>query len=309
MNHTPPLFSIIIPVYNSINYIERCINSILGQTFADYEIVIVDDGSYDGSSEICKRFMNEDNRVIYLHQDNSGVSAARNLGLDHASGEWITFVDSDDYLLHSHLDEIKKIIQINTIGKLCMFTHQQESKVSEHISNIKIYEGSISEMKEHLKSQVWNYFFTREIIDENKIRFDINYRYAEDVLFLCQYLSYVKHITIIDSLSYVYNDLNISATTHINCINNEDHLNVAEQISTIKNCDNYVKEKFIYDLTSRYIYILCKNKDLKLRKKINIFNSKHKIISGLLNKYKYNKTMHRRIIHAFPFVMFIKYLI
>ena len=87
-----PLFSIIAPIYNAEHYLRRCINSILNQNFTDFELILVDDGSTDNSGEICDTYVKQDHRIKVFHQENKGVSAARNVGLENAQGEWITFV-------------------------------------------------------------------------------------------------------------------------------------------------------------------------------------------------------------------------
>ena len=92
------LISIIIPVYNLRGKLERCINSVLQQTVINYELILVDDGSTDGSDKICDEFAGKDSRIKVFHKENAGVSSARNLGLDNAYGEYITFVDGDDYI-------------------------------------------------------------------------------------------------------------------------------------------------------------------------------------------------------------------
>ena len=90
--------SIIVPVYNTEKYLRCCIDSILVQTFADFELLLINDGSTDSSGTICEEYALEDRRVRVFHKENGGVSSARNVGLDNARGEWITFVDSDDYI-------------------------------------------------------------------------------------------------------------------------------------------------------------------------------------------------------------------
>ena len=94
-----PMISIIIPVYNTQQYLPRCIDSILSQSFTDFELLLIDDGSTDGSGKICDAYAEKDNRIRVFHKENGGVSSARNLGLNEAQGEWICFVDSDDELL------------------------------------------------------------------------------------------------------------------------------------------------------------------------------------------------------------------
>ena len=98
-----PMISIIVPVYNVELYLEACLNSILGQSFSDFEVILVDDGSSDHSGAICDEYKNKDSRVIVIHQDNQGLSGARNTGLKVARGDYITFVDSDDVLAGNYL--------------------------------------------------------------------------------------------------------------------------------------------------------------------------------------------------------------
>ena len=93
-----PKVSIIIPVFNVENYLERCLKSVIAQTFKDIEIIIINDGSIDKSLEICKKFAESDKRIILINQKNSGVSAARNTGIDIATGKYLSFVDSDDFI-------------------------------------------------------------------------------------------------------------------------------------------------------------------------------------------------------------------
>ena len=91
-----PFFSIIVPVFNSVKSLRQCVDSILDQTINDFELVLIDDGSTDGSSELCDYYSTLDKRIKTIHKSNGGVSSARNIGLDIAEGKWITFVDSDD---------------------------------------------------------------------------------------------------------------------------------------------------------------------------------------------------------------------
>ena len=93
-----PKISVIVPVYNTEKYLHRCIDSVLAQTFTDWELLLIDDGSKDTSGSICDKYAAKDKRIRVFHKENGGVSSARNLGRDYAQGEWVTFVDSDDYI-------------------------------------------------------------------------------------------------------------------------------------------------------------------------------------------------------------------
>ena len=103
MNNNP-LISIIVPCYNVERYVEQCIRSIMGQSYKNIEIITVDDGSPDNSSQILDKLANEDSRIKVIHKQNAGVSAARNSGLDVATGDYVVFVDGDDYLAPDYVD-------------------------------------------------------------------------------------------------------------------------------------------------------------------------------------------------------------
>ena len=101
-----PVVSIIVPVYNTEKFLHRCIDSILTQTYTDFELLLIDDGSKDSSGTICDEYAAKDVRVRVFHKENGGVSSARNMGLDNARGEWITFVDSDDWIDDNYLEAL-----------------------------------------------------------------------------------------------------------------------------------------------------------------------------------------------------------
>lgn len=104
-----PKISVIVPVYNVEKYLRKCVDSILSQTFTDFELLLIDDGSKDHSGEICDEYALQDDRVKVFHKENGGVSSARNLGIDVAKGEWITFVDADDYIAENLLQSLCNI--------------------------------------------------------------------------------------------------------------------------------------------------------------------------------------------------------
>ncbi len=104
-------FSIIVPCFNVEKYIDECVRSLLGQTYVNFEIILIDDGSTDGTSDICINYSNIDNRVIYIRKENEGLSAARNLGIKHATGEYIVFVDGDDYITSNALENFYNCIR------------------------------------------------------------------------------------------------------------------------------------------------------------------------------------------------------
>ena len=113
-----PLLSVIIPVYNVEDYVARCVDSVLNQTYGNLEVILVDDGAKDSSGDICDTLALKDSRVRVIHKENGGLSSARNVGLDMATGEYITFVDSDDWLEadgYEHLMELMERYQVKLV--------------------------------------------------------------------------------------------------------------------------------------------------------------------------------------------------
>ena len=201
-----PLFSIIIPVYNSGNTIERCIESIIYQKFTNWEIILIDDGSTDNSSVICKRYAMNDSRIQYLYKTNGGVSSARNLGLDNATGTWITFIDSDDtiaqdYFSLSNLEEVDLAIQRWRFSK---------DKDSIEPLDSGVYKDSYCKnfMQSNLHKDImrcaWAKFLKKTIIEKNNIRFDSNIKLGEDTIFMLEYFQFVKSISVNNTSYYVY---------------------------------------------------------------------------------------------------------
>ena len=141
-----PKISVIVPVYNTEKYLHRYIDSILAQTFTDFELLLINDGSKDNSGAICDEYAAKDSRVRVFHKENGGASSARNMGLDNAKGKWVTFVDSDDYILPSFLAIYSVLCKSN--ADLCIQSIIPNYEIS---SGYKItcssfnYEGNVKE--------------------------------------------------------------------------------------------------------------------------------------------------------------------
>lgn len=198
-NAYPYLLSIIIPVYNTESYLPACIESILSQSISDFELLLVDDGSTDGSGEICDHYALRDGRVKVFHQDNGGVGSARNLGLDRACGEWVYFVDSDDELLPDGLQTLVDGISadVDVIGGGYV---QYDSggtvfqAVDERVSLTLAREDSLLNLfLSHpfyytYLGYLWIYLFRNRIIRDQGLRFDPGIKIKEDTLFIVQYM-------------------------------------------------------------------------------------------------------------------------
>lgn len=208
--------SIIIPVYNANKYLSRCINSILHQTYSNYEVILIDDGSSDNSLDICNEYAQKDKRIRVLYTTNGGPSKARNLGLRQAKSKWITFVDSDDYVTpdylnnfirHNSSDIETQVIQgYHTMGYAGEenMTLYPSTKYEPHI----IREGERSQYLERnnllYNWAVWCKIFSTEIIRKHNLKFEEELWCGEDGLFWHRYLCYVKTIKYIGEQGYFY---------------------------------------------------------------------------------------------------------
>lgn len=208
--HNSPLISIIVPVYNVAKLLCRCLDSILRQTFTDFECLLVDDGSTtDQSGEICDKYAAQDRRIRVFHKKNGGASSARNMGLEHASGKWIAFVDADDHLTDNALsndvfneDLILFPYFVQKTGKMvlepCELTLPPFIEIRQFLSR-HIHEG--------IFRTVWSKLFKRELI--GNLRFDERISIGEDHLFLLEYLIHTRSISIADKPFYIYNEPNL----------------------------------------------------------------------------------------------------
>lgn len=219
--------SIIIPVYNAEQYLEECLLSISQQTFGDFEILAINDGSTDCSLEILNQYLEKESRLKVLSQANQGVSAARNLGLENAKGDYIAFVDADDFLIsHYWLDNLyqnahKSSADIVGAGFTSYFSNQKTSEVDLPFSP-HVY------LKKEIVDVILPYFFykdsfnaiftklySRHFIEKHQISFPLELTIAEDTYFNIQAFSYAAIVSIIADKGYAYRELQGSATKNV----------------------------------------------------------------------------------------------
>ena len=202
------MISVIVPVYNTVKYLDKCIQSILSQTYTDFELLLIDDGSTDSSGAICDRYAVQDSRVRVFHKENGGVSSARNIGLDNARGEWVAFVDSDDLFTNNALNIFKEHIDAELI--ITSHSVNVDGKFSECIISDKkkyILEKDKDDficrnLNTNIIKTIWAKFFKKDIISD--LRFDKNISCGEDFLFMLSYLLRLKQIFLVDYSSYIY---------------------------------------------------------------------------------------------------------
>lgn len=189
-----PKVSVIVPVYNVEEYLERCLDSLVNQTLKDIEIIIVNDGSTDGSKEKIQEYINKYKNIVYLEKENGGLSSARNYGIPYAKGEYIGFVDSDDYVELTMYEKMyNKAIEEKSDMVECDFIWEYPNKKREDIG--KIY----SDKKEAIveaRVVAWNKIIKKDIIEKTKITFPEGLRY-EDIEFFYKIVPYLNKISFV----------------------------------------------------------------------------------------------------------------
>jgi len=205
-----PKVSIIIPVYNAEKFLHRCINSIIAQTYQNWECILVDDGSSDCSSEICDEYSQKDSRIRVIHKENGGVSSARNRGLDEAQGEWIMFVDSDDWIKDECLERCLGVIQKKKLDMLQFgFSRVTDGQIVPVLNSLESY---VEERNAFIESGtfnvcVWGSIISRYVIEKDNIRFQEGIKLGEDQMFIMQAIAGCHRlIKISDNLYYYFNN-------------------------------------------------------------------------------------------------------
>lgn len=222
--------SVIIPVYNVEPYIRKCLDSIINQTYSNLEVLIIDDGSPDNCGAICDEYGEKYDFVKIFHKENEGLSSARNLGLDNATGEWILFVDSDDWCEINYIEKmICGLSENNTdidviISSSVHEINHKKTKIHALMEKEGVYKTSeiidivqgksfcisyINEKyygiaKNSTNSAPWDKLYRRKIINENNLRYSEELKVHEDRLFNLQYFAYVKAFKYIDARGYYY---------------------------------------------------------------------------------------------------------
>ena len=210
------ILSIVVPVYNVEKYLSECIESILNQTFRDYELILVDDGSTDRCPQICDEFALKDERIRVIHQKNAGVSAARNAGIENANGKYVMFVDSDDYIAPTLYENLLKGMSENTdlviSGLVRDYGHK---KIKESVDDV--IKCNIEELRKNYDTypsmnSPCAKLYKRELIYD--IRFDEGISMGEDLLFNLKYYEKCRNIVFLPVCDYFYDCTNANSATH-----------------------------------------------------------------------------------------------
>ena len=288
-------YSVIIPVYNVENYLHRCINSILVQEYTDLEILLIDNGSTDSSGSICDTYASEYSNISVYHIENNGVGSARNFGLAKAQGEFICFVDADDYLVGNLFSDMEN--QLDSGLDLLVFSYYNslEKNLSETTRSAKILpiEGKkdrnqfIALFTELFLSEmmytVWNKIYRREFLEGHRIAFE-SYELGEDVRFNLDVYQHVNAVFLVKSCYYVYISGRVESAMgqyNPNRMNYQlEELGKVDQLMTswnihddqfidqikarilMSNIQNISKQKMSLSKKRYYVEVLCRNQEM-----------------------------------------------
>ena len=294
-----PKISIIVPVYKVEKYLRRCLDSIVNQTFTDWECILVDDGSPDNSGKICDEYAEKDERFRVFHQKNAGVSAARNKGIDEARGEFVNFVDSDDWVDSSLLEttiEYAKDYEIVFWGN---YNCLEDGNIVAHIPKESSCINNDEKENElyHLKNNIerfeyfgytWNKMFRMSVIRNHSIKFIEGLTLREDELFTMEYCQYITSLKVISAPLYYYrycmglSNVEKSLYIHLLYVDNLQKLSLQWQTKQLKELDlfRYSLQLFATSCDVRNIF-------RRMSLAINAYQIKHK---HYVDDFKYVNT-------------------
>ena len=324
-----PEISVIVPVYNTEKYLHRCIDSILAQTFTDFELILVDDGSTDNSKNICTYYSEIDKRVKVFSQENSGVSKARNVGIQLASGEYLLFIDSDDYVDSLY---IERLSEKRCDFVICGMISEDENGNINYYRNIlenyydNIYNFPFGDYYENfILYSPYCKLFKRNIVEKYSIQFPEHLTWGEDGCFVSDYLLYARKIQTIEYKGYHYvkynsiNTLSNHIKTHIlemvcesreYCINNMQLINEREYIKVKGIIEEDIKNTCIL-----YINRLFNNCELSIKEKITCYREfqQNSYVAEIIKfpevYFKNNKNIYKAMQLFYPALMFSCYYI
>ena len=231
------LISIIVPVYNAEKYLPACMDSLLGQTYGELEVILVNDGSKDGSARLCDTYAARDSRVQVIHQENQGVSAARNVGLDHAKGKYVAFVDADDYVEPDYLERLHTNLVTHSVDiASCDYREVTSGEMAKTVIPF-VAETRVVEKKETFfedmilaREAYWSTvtakLFLRAFVGET--RFNAPFRYGEDHVFLFDLFSKSPKVHQDTYQGYYY-------------VRNESSATLTRNASNVYRCENEMK--------------------------------------------------------------------
>lgn len=224
------LISIIVPVYNSEKYIEKCINSLINQTYENLEIIIINDGSKDKSLEKIRKIAKMEQRIKVVSKENSGVSSTRNKGIELSNGKYIIFIDSDDYVEPNFVEVLHKNLIENDVDLVsCAYYLETGNKLEPRyikeknniLNRNELYSSTIN-FESGITQSPCNKIFKANIIKKNNLCFPISIKVGEDMLFNIEYISFCEKGFFVNDILYHYIRDNLDSATNSNNFTDED---------------------------------------------------------------------------------------
>lgn len=283
-----PTLSIIIPVYNTERYLRECIESILTQSFTDFELILIDDGSTDRSGEICEEYKKKDNRIVFIKKENGGVSDARNVGITLSRGKYLLFCDSDDTMIPNALTEIIPYAAENDFDiTMCTYVLDYENgtqPITEQINfNESIHSDMCSVISEYMTGIVpWSAcrnIIKRSIVAENRIRYDKRYLSAEDCDFYFNVCKYAAKFASVNKPVIRYRAARDGSTSNtVSKVNTESISKVYYKwLKYFKTNYNGAAIEILHGLSNHYFYLMLES----------VKNNSDDEITDIFEKYKF----------------------
>lgn len=266
------MVSIIIPAYNVERYIEKCVTTCLMQTYSNIEVIVINDGSTDNTAKILDELGSKNDRLKVTHTKNAGVSSARNTGLDIATGEWVVFVDGDDYIADNYIEYMLSLVENNQaefgLSKNAFVKKDEEQTKDETITMLSKEDAIALLLSPRVIVGCWNKIYKRELLLKNNIKFSKDLFYGEGLQFITTVAFFANKVAVGDRKVYYYRRNNLqSATTHFNI---EKFFNGEESLKRIKNGITLKSKKidimYQLHLCTFYLSALVKIRAQKMRK-------------------------------------------
>ncbi len=249
--------SIIVPVYNMEDKISRCLDSLINQTYKNIEIIVVNDGSTDNSLSIIKKYAQKDSRITLINQKNKGISAARNIALKKATGDYITFVDSDDFACLNMIEKLIKGVKGYDIC-VCNYYNYYDDCTQEkyYVGYKELFGGSLYDhpaMIRDIDYAPWNKIYKKELFDD--IEFPIDTKY-EDLEAILKVFSKAKKINKIEDFLYNYY-INMNGETRKQTLKNMDILKIAKNLNNYFKFEDSLLKDYFFEKMSQRLLLSC----------------------------------------------------
>lgn len=306
--------SIIIPCFNVEQYLARCVDSVLSQSYSNFELLLVDDGSKDATAQIAIDYTKKDDRVQYFYQNNAGVSNARNLGIEKAIGDKIVFIDADDYVDSDILMRLKNAMEDEDSGaiSICGMNHVKKGIVSKNDNYLKLLHQGKTDLNKNEIVTLFDFenlsspcckLYNSEILKINNVRFNAAITYQEDLIFNLDYFRYVNKTILVPSFDYYYieNETSSSLKYHENLFDSLPIIfNQLESYPDFKNRKEYSRTFFFNQILNNLNNYSHFSSDLTFFERVNK-------VKAILNSDIYN--FSKPALNSSPINFVLKFLI